>query len=170
MMSRAFPKKHRRQGMETFFMEKILASLGISLKTLPVHLSGIVNDFQMLCAPEETKLTTIRAGNRWKAGDMASLRVWSDKPYCSKQVEFAQVQMKKVWEFEIKVVDKRHWGIFINKKYSGVFDEYSMSVVRLAKNDGLTVEDFVSWFSIHPKMKAEGFTGQIITWDQNLTY
>lgn len=169
--SRFFPKGHIQAGDATFFMEKILCGLGVTMKTLPVHLTGIINYFQMLCKPEDIKLTTIRAGNRWKAGDMASLRVWSGRHYNSKQIEFAQVDVKKVWSFEIKPLDLRYVGYFLNGSFMGMFDKFDISLQGISRNDGLTIEDFISWFSIYPKKTGGGwFQGQVITWHDNVKY
>jgi len=107
---------------------------------------------------------TIRAGNRWKAGDMASLRVWSDKPYRSKQVEFAQVEVKKVWPVQIKLVSGT-----IGIKVNGI-DIKGLAGPGIAKNDGLEWIDYVNWFNVHPKKVLQMFTGQIICWNQNIQY
>lgn len=161
-MSRFFPKGHIREGEATFFMEKILAGLGVTMKTLPDHLSSIVNDFQMLLAPEETKHHTIRAGDRWKPGDMVSLRVWSDKPRRSKQIEFAQVEVVKTWEVEIYTQGR-------DIKINGEVCDFDLAKA-VAKNDGLEWADFVSWFAIHPKKKGAEFRGQIVCWSQYVNY
>ena len=41
------------------------------------------------------KFHIIQKGNRWKVGDMASLRVWRDTPHrnFNKQIEFTKVEM-----------------------------------------------------------------------------
>lgn len=36
----------------------------------------------------DVKYHTIRAGNRFKKGDYFSPRIWTDKPYASKQYQF----------------------------------------------------------------------------------
>ncbi|WP_315823031.1 hypothetical protein [Paraflavitalea speifideaquila] len=86
------------------------------------------------------KAHTIRAGNRWKAGDLASLRVWTGRPYNSKQIEFAQVEVKKTWDISI-ADDFLHLGNGI----SG-FNEDHPLIQLIAKNDGLSPTDFISWF------------------------
>jgi hypothetical protein len=97
---------------------------------------------------------------------MASLRVWSDKPYRSKQIEFAQVQVKKVWPVEIWTGDRMSIG----------FPDIPGSQMRLlplcevAENDGLDCRDFEAWFNIHPKKKRQIFTGQIICWSDSIEY
>lgn len=163
--AQSFPKGHIRAGDATFLMEKILCGLGITMKTLPVHLTNIVNDFQMLLEPDDHKYHTIRSGNRWKSGDMASLRVWSGVPRRSKQIEFAQVEVKKTREF---VSSEAH--VFVDGWNIGPFHKDNKDLQTIAHNDGLSIEDFISWFSIHPKKTGEGFKGQIISWHDNLKY
>lgn len=165
MCSRTFPAGHPRKGEPTFFVEQILNAIlprgvngivdrnGISPAILP-----LINDFVLLDGRTE-KRHTIRPGNRFKPGDMVSLRVWSDKPYRSKQIEFAQVEVKKVWEIEISAF----W--FIN---NSILEHEK--VIELAKNDGLEYDDFISWFNIHPKKNNEVFRGQIICWSNEVNY
>jgi hypothetical protein len=165
--SRHFPKGHPKAGQPTYFVEKILRDLSIPNywaefqewnKEKPME---ILHEFSrtFYYPVQGNKHHTIRAGSRWKVGDMISLRVWSDKPYRSKQIEFAQVEVKKVWNIEIS----EFWWI------NDCILEHGQ-VAALAKNDGLTYEDFVAWFKIHPKKKDETFTGQIICWSSAIEY
>lgn len=111
---------------------------------------------------ETCKNHTIRAGHRWKVGDKFSPRVWSGKPYRSPQVILApDVEIKKIFDIRIK-----GWHVFINNKlYSGLWN--ASRAILLAKNDGLEIEDFWSWFS----QKGEpDFEGQIICWNEKITY
>jgi hypothetical protein len=155
--SRHFPKGHPKATQPTFFVEKIFAGLTPSITPDPLIIPGFIwAQFDDCKLP---KHHTIRAGSRFKPGDMASLRVWSDKPYRSKQVEFAQVEVKKVWEIEIGAF----WWI------DNRILEHDQ-VMNLAKNDGLAYDDFVNWFNIHPKKKEQVFTGQIICWSDKVNY
>src|SRR3954464_12353234 len=98
-LSRQFPRGHLRAGKPTFFVEKILNSLGYAefKKDLPPAVIDIINDFVILDG--QTKHHTIRAGHRWKAGDYLSPRVWSGKPYNSKQIIIGtDIEIKKVWD------------------------------------------------------------------------
>lgn len=171
MCSRTFPKGHPKAGSPTFFVEQILNAI------LPRGISGIVNrddispailpylnDFVLLDG-EQRKHHTIRAGSRFKPGDMVSLRVWSDKPRRSKQIEFAQVEVKKVWEIAIS-----DGNYSIDTIQIGSFIPGNTELVELANNDGLTDEDFWSWFNIHPKKQGDVFRGQIICWDDSINY
>lgn len=173
--SRYFPKGHRREGDATFFMEKILCGIGVTMKTLPPHLTSIINDFQMILEPDEHKHHTIRAGKNYKPGDQFSARVWSGAPRRSKQIEFAQLEVKKVWTFEI-VFDRGEYAddiyaVFkINGGDENDFDQQSDLLQKIATNDGLSVEDFIAWFSIHPNKKEQEFYGQVVCWNENIEY
>jgi hypothetical protein len=172
--SRYFPKGHPRQTQPTFFVEQILNAI------LPREINGVVNrddispailpylnDFVLLDG-RTNKHHTIRAGSRFKPGDMASLRVWSDKPYRSKQIEFAQVEVKKVWRIEI-------WPLIGRNMFIGfpVIPGKEMRVIPLcdvATNDGLECNDFIDWFAIHSKKSEDIFRGQIISWSSEIEY
>lgn len=161
--SRTFPSYHPRKGQLTFFVEKILNGIMPKQKnglvypdTLPAHVQNIINDFQMLCHPDEIKHHTIRAGKRWNVGDWFSPRVWSGKPYNSKQIIIApDIQIKKIWDFEI--YDKEL--LFDGK----ILD--SLTNIDCAINDGLEYRDFLDWFQ-YPKP----FSGQIICWNDKIEY
>src|SRR5690606_32324000 len=109
--SRTFPAYHPRKGEPTYFVEQIqncLCSMNLPLydKTVDPPLS-----FLNSLTNENVghKHHTIRAGHRWKAGDWFSPRVWSGKPYNSKQIQFApDIQIKKVWDLTIN-----HDGLFV---------------------------------------------------------
>lgn len=166
--SRHFPTGHPKAGQKTYFVEKVWNTMRLPDFSLPKEMRQYIHAYEQLLSPEQylqginvqdKKHHTIRSGSRWKPGDMASLRVWSDKPYRSKQIEFAQVEIVRVWEIEIS----EFW--FVN---GGILEH--RQVVELAKNDGLEYTDFVNWFNIHPKQKDHVFKGQILTWSDKINY
>jgi hypothetical protein len=166
MFARQFPKGHLKTGQPTHFVEKIWASLA---DTTDLTMGSVDMDFYVYYNCVLPKGHTIRAGERFKPGDMVSLRVWKDRPYCSKQIEFAQVEVKKVWSFHIYYV----WDdLYVDVgAYPGLpFCRSSEGLRVIAANDGLTIEDFVSWFTIHPKKKGNEFHGQIISWSPEIIY
>ena len=168
--SRQFPVSHPKKGEPTFFPESIINGLGLHVEYIQRQKFDWMSDFAL--SLNDPKFHTIRAGNRWKVGDWFSPRVWSGKPYASKQIQFASdIQIKKIWEFE-----------FINSTYNGEFghdkgrwflidniviSDYERGL--LAKNDGLDEDDFIDWFKCHPK-KKETFKGQILCWNENINY
>jgi len=166
--SRQFPKGHPKTGQHTHFVEKIWACPEVSILNTDLLKEEILN-FQRNEYLYQPKWHTIRTGNRWKDGDMASLRIWSDKPYRSKQIEFAQVEVKKVWQFNIHAVDgELIWQI--PGVGSGAFDAVSASISIISRRDGLEAEDFINWFAVHPKKRGAEFSGQIISWSDKIEY
>lgn len=165
--SRHFPKGHPKAGQPTYFVEKILRGIHeLRDEIKPLMDFGVWSN----CIP---KHHTIRSGSRFNPGDMASLRVWSGKPYRSKQIEFAQVEVKKVWEFSLYPGEREY--MFSINDYHAPIDyrpglHHHHLIGQLALNDGLTVNDFMYWFNIHPKKKEQVFTGQVISWSPDINY
>jgi len=160
IFSRNFPAYHPRKGEPTYFVEKIL--IGLGAKNI-FHNIQDLDQLQILTA--EVKGHTIRKGNRWKVGDKFSPRVWSGKPYASKQIIIApDIEVKKVWDIYMV------WGgynFFISTKGQ----DKPISVDMAAKNDGLVTEDFINWFCVTKKSRKGGnFSGQIICWNENINY
>jgi hypothetical protein len=150
IFSQVFPKYHPKAGQPTGFIEKIF-NLIYKENTemffdnkLPIWLDPRII---------ETKHHTIRTGNRWKVGDKFSPRVWSEKPYNSKQIIIApDLEVKKVYDIMIYPNNEIH----INGVHFATFGSENCQLI--AKNDGLEMNDFVNWFSKLP------FKGQIICW------
>lgn len=145
-VSRFFPAYHPRKGEPTYFVEKILRGLYELRDTVKPMMDM---DVWANCVP---KRHTIRESYRWREGEWVSLRVWSDKPYKSKQIEFAQIQLKQVIPVTIFNVRGE-----MSLKISGE-DKPSELIETVAKNDGLTLEDFKAWF------KSDITLGQILCW------
>lgn len=177
--SRFFPKYHPRAGQQTFFVEKIYSAIGVGGEYLHIPLPDVDNF--MYNHDEnyfEPKLHTIRAGNRFKVGEKFSPRVWSGKPYASKQIIIADdIEVKHTWDFKIVTEDddgENDWSFveFLGKQYTaygyGGYDDKKM--VEIAKNDGLEIKDFYDWFltgrTKNQRINNESkiFNGQIICW------
>lgn len=137
MVSRVFPSKHKRKGEPTYFVEKL--NQGV----FPEKHLGII-------AP---KITTIRSNYElWKkridevneGKAILSLRYWSGKPYCSKQVEFARfdkdsgIGIQELYFLQGSLLDP---SICCNRR---------INPYELIKNDGLNNEDFFEWFKDRP--------------------
>lgn len=153
--SRYFPNYHPRKGQSTLFVEKIWASIGKPDQS-------IIDEFiwpqGWLNQNFDPKHHTIRAGHRWKVGDKFSPRVWSGKPYNSKQIIIApDIEIKKVWDFDIREdgsyrIDKTVFGL--------------RGIREIAQNDGFAdSDDFELWFSPY-----KNFKGQIISWNDKIDY
>jgi len=155
--SRTFPSYHPRAGEPTFFVEKIwacLADMQICFKIPPYFIDYDFHQYYNATP----KVHTIRSGNRWKIGDKFSPRVWSGKPYKSKQVAIApDIEIKKIYHIDISPTFDVRLDSLEFPFENGYGD-------TMAKNDGLALKDFQNWFSTLP------FSGQIICWDEPRNY
>lgn len=160
MFSTVYPSYHPKKGLPTHFVEQILC--GLIMEDL-----GDTSLLKQSCVdvkaldPDRIKYHTIRAGSRFKAGDFMLPRIWTGKPYRSKQFQFAPpIEIKKVWNFEMKFLGEGKVPSFhIDNKFCNLSIELS-----LAKYDGFkNLTDFVAWFN-------KPTTGQIIAWNENLNY
>ncbi|PWK20292.1 hypothetical protein LV89_03835 [Arcicella aurantiaca] len=161
--SRSFPKYHSDFGKPTEFADKIQLGLG------KANLLELSKKYTVLPAP---KFHTIRKGHRWKVGDKFSPREWSDKPYCSKQNSLGDdLEIVKIWNFAVDFEDDFSLSWWIYNEY---FDTQNYKLLTekelevIAKNDGLSLQQFIDWFTKTPKFK--GFEGQIICWNESIKY
>lgn len=126
-VSKQFPKTHKRAGENTRFVENI----------------------KRLFSIESEKIHTIRANyelwskrakeiNEGKA--ILSIRYWNDKPYNSKQVEICRLERIGVEKLEDPT----------NFVYASIGDK-AINWEEIAKNDGLSFEDFCEWFKVRAK-------------------
>ena len=158
--SQFFPKSHPKSGQPTNFVEKIYKSLYL-MKSVPKEIVEAFNFEIMNDNNIGAKHHTIRNGNRWKVGDKFSPRVWSGKPYASKQIIIASdIEIKKIWHFQA-VGDY----FYLNGK------QFDVTSSDLPNNDGLSTDDFLAWFDMHPKKTlSDSFIGQILCWNENINY
>ena len=193
--SRTFPAYHPKAGQDTYFVEKILFSLPDFKDTAMGIFNGneeylellfrLNPDFEkadirrfwrslnsgwFLETPDNEELVgkhhTIRDGNRWKAGDWFSPRVWSGKPCNSKQIIIApDIQVKKEWRVEINFRQNSP-VMFVPDVQTRHIDMDLMD--KIAVNDGLDPQDFFGWFLFDKK--ADPFRGQIICWSPSVEY
>jgi len=178
--SRYFPKYHTRAGEPTYFVEKfynwlLLQPAMDSFDTIdklikcynPAIDEKIFHDFKysMQIGVDGIKNHTIRAGNHVNIGDTISFRVWSGKPYQSKQIIIApDLQVVKTWQFDFIF----HVGWY-QQILNGIEREGVDLTAKIAKNDGLILPDFLDWFNKTPTKKSI-FSGQIICWNSNIQY
>ena len=135
ILSKIFPATHPRKGEPTGFREKFLAAIK--------QLKG-----------EWWKLHTIRANYELWAKRIAevqrgeavlSVRQWSGKPYVSKQELIANLTKDDgvgIQKLQLEVADK------LFGKYHARIDDGcgSASIIELATNDGLSLDDWKDWF------------------------
>lgn len=172
MFSKTFPAEHPRKGEPTWFVQKILWSTLImagrsDLEPYPSPAGKIVKDLP--------KYHTIRGGfdegrgiplTRWEVGEIFSARIWEGKPYASKQSEFAQLQIKQIWDITIDANGVISMGKPGEQQYY-ISEEME---IKLANNDGLSLEDFQEWLVMPVFRKAKEWRGQIICWSDAINY
>lgn len=170
MYSKVFPPYHPQAGLPTYFVEKIWKGLWDMDNVYDIHLYQDPHDQHFHPWGKDLKnvhqftpkFQTIRSGNRWKVGDTFSPRVWSGKPYRSKQIIIApDIEVKKIWGFRFTgeyfmLDEKTYWG-----ETEGDFE----LLEQIGENDGLNRHDLVSWLK-----SDKPFTGQIICWNENIEY
>jgi hypothetical protein len=167
--SRTFPAYHPKKGQPTQFVEKFIESTSpknyspkgvyLELEYLNEQVSiDVLDEFsRSLVFLQDKKHHTIRSGKRFKKGDYFSPRVWSGKPYNSKQIVIApDTLITDVWDFKIE------GGVFFINKYKVEFESI---LYDLSHNDGLVRADLFAWFQ-YPK----DFRGQIICWNDTIKY
>lgn len=150
MLSEVFPKTHKRAGELTHFKEKFLLGQGCPDCASPQDLSGInISDCNgCVRACSFPKLHTIRANfPLWKkrikevqeGQAVLSIRQWTGKPYCSKQVEIAKLTTTNgVGVQKLEFID---YNIYFPKiGYALISDS------KLSSKDGLTLDDWREWF------------------------
>lgn len=141
--SRTYPAYHPKAGQPTYFVEKVLKSLGRETDRPDLIPKG----------------HTIRAGKRWKPGMKFTPRYWTGSPYNykrdgSKHLPFApDIEVVKTWAFEVTKE-----GYFLEGERLGLYQ-----LEEIAKNDGLLVNDLELWFN-------KPINGQIICWNEEIDY
>lgn len=127
-LSKYFLAMHKRAGEETNFKEKFLN--GEKIHTIRAN-------YPLW----EKRIKEVQEGRA-----VLSIRQWTGKPYRSKQVEIATLTA----EDEIGVQAARIVaGIYLKIIFGENFEHYFVSEEErtlLAKNDGLSLEDWKEWF------------------------
>lgn len=177
--SRVFPADHPKAGQPTYFVEKFLKGRPTTIEKEPWNPEKSLAEQLPFAFDIWDKLTpkyhTIRSGNRWKAGEYFSPRVWGDNinpktgrkgPYHSNQITIApDTLIEKVWDVII-FAEPSQSIICLPTESPSLFQMLSLGEV--AVNDGLEINDFERWFN--PKRKSVEFHGQIICWNSKVEY
>lgn len=120
-LSRNFLAYHKRAGEETHFKEKFLS--GEKLHTIRAN-------YPLW----EKRIKDVQEGRA-----ALSIRQWAGKPYRSKQVEIATLTAENgVGLQRLEFTDCRLRFPYTDSEWT--------SMVSLAKNDGLSLNDWVDWF------------------------
>lgn len=142
-VSRVFPSTHKRKGKQTFFVEKINQGVfpdkHLGIITSKIH--TIRSNYQLW----EKRIKEVQEGKA-----ILSLRYWSEKPYNSKQVEFARLDK----DSGVGIQDL----IFLNRNILDPIiainsDCLELDITDLCKNDGLIPDDFMDWFKSYDLSK-----------------
>lgn len=130
-LSHSFPANHAMHGKPTYFREKFLGTPGMlrKLHTIRANYTLWAKRFEKIAA-----------------GDAClSVREWMDRPYASKQVELVRLTKEDgigLQKLQLEVADK-----LFGKYYARIDDGCgSASIIELATNDGLSLEDWKEWF------------------------
>lgn len=127
-LSQNFPAMHKQAGKPTHFKEKFLR--GEKIHTIRAN-------YPLW----EKRIKEVQDGRA-----VLSVRQWTGKPYRSKQVEITTLTA----EDEIGVQTARIVaGIYLKIIFGENFEHYFVSEEErtlLAKNDGLSLEDWKEWF------------------------
>ena len=126
-VSRNFPSYHKRKGDDTNFVENIFAKIKIHT---------IRNNYDLW----KKRIDEVNKGEA-----VISLRYWTGKPYKAPQKEFYKLQKGDVG---VQKIERTVLGWFIDDIDSEI------NTTTLAKNDGLSFEDFKEWFK--KKVVMEG--------------
>ncbi|MDF1547152.1 MAG: hypothetical protein P1P88_04985 [Bacteroidales bacterium] len=116
MISEKFPAYHPRAGQETFFEDKIKS--GDKIHTIRQNF-----------ALWKKRAVIINSGD-----GVLSIRKWAGKPYRSKHIELFRFEIIYVQKIDY---DQEGWWSINHWLYRNA---------ELAKNDGLSEDDFISWF------------------------
>ncbi len=117
IVSERFPTIHKRAGEDTNFIQQIKD--GVKKHT-------IRGNYDLW----KKRIDEIQAGEAY-----LSVRIWTGKPYNSKQKEILQLT-----EVGIQKLDYHHFC------YSLDGSESLLTTYKLATNDGLSLDDFSEWF------------------------
>jgi hypothetical protein len=135
-LCKAFPATHSKAGEPTQFEKKLNA--GLKIHTIRYNAKNVWND----------RYNGIKSGNKY-----LSVREWTGRPYNSVQREFTRFD--KIGLQKIKMVYS------VDDAYPKIWiDDKEVSIQEVAKNDGLSVSDFVEWF--FGNNKENTFDGVII--------
>ncbi len=157
--SRKFPGYHPRAGEPTNFIEKIIK--GFEELKHPINEVDELFLDETIYSDLKPKWHTVRSGYRFTQGESFSPRVWSGKPYRSRQVTIApDVKIQKLWSF--KIIPKKKGTVLLLDKKEMAADMVGI----LAHFDGLSFYDFMKWF----KYPDTPFSGQIICWNPEIEY
>lgn len=142
MLSKVFPATHSRRGGSTLFSMKVIAA------KYPAIYEGMTPKIHTIRENYELwrdRIAKVEAGEA-----EICLRQWTGKPYRSKTVEIMRLGCKDGVGIQ-KLNFGWHGGRQVPVIEGWYMDGECGSKQELAKNDGLTLEEWQEWFKGHAK-------------------
>lgn len=133
-LSQVFPATHPRKGEPTNFKVSLLNALYIHNPNAPIKEHTIRGNYELW----RKRFEEIDAGNA-----CLSIREWSGKPYQSKQVEIAR--LTKADGINLQKLTLKP-SLNCCGTVPGEWHQHGVPEDTLAKNDGLSYEDWKAWF------------------------
>jgi hypothetical protein len=133
-LSRCFPAKHSKAGEPTQFRDAFYAGQVFNRGSECLYVRPKLHTIRANYPLWEKRIKEVQEGYA-----VLSIRQWTGKPYRSKQVEIATLTAENgVGLQRLEFTDCRLRFPYIDSEWT--------TMVLLAKNDGLSLNDWVEWF------------------------
>ena len=150
LLSRQFPKGHKKEGQPTFFKEKFMFGQQCQFCPPKDRDTNYPECDECLKNCDPAKVHTIRTNyDLWakrfeeveRDEACISVREWTDKPYRSSQIEIARLTKEHgIGIQKIELTNDLSECIIRNRHFN---------YVEIAKNDGLPPDDWLDLFKVH---------------------
>ena len=141
-LSQKFPAKHPRKGEPTNFNNQLLNAvwrahnMSVGFPQFGMKLHTIRANYPLWAK----RFAQIEAGKA-----ILSVRYWTGKPYCSKQMEICKLTKADGIGLQKLEVTANCFGIN-NWQHFNIDGRGYMSINAIPNNDGLSREDWIDWF------------------------
>lgn len=143
MLSKAFPSTHPRKGEPTRFFDKFLAGQALSRE-------GWLVDPKLHTIRANFPLWAKRIAEIQRGEAVLSVRQWLGAPYRSKQITIATLTAEDgVGLQQLTDLDTNAYGFYPCVRV----DKRNIDKLLVAQNDGLSLEDWLSWFKNYDHTK-----------------
>jgi hypothetical protein len=136
IISKYFPKTHKRAKEETFFVDKILAGQSIDSNAWK-KIHTIKSNYDLW----KKRIDKVNNGSA-----VLSLRYWSGRPYNSEQIEICKLDRDSGIGIQKIIIYDEIISLTIEISENNMFVISYPLVLNLCKNDGLSFKDFKDWF------------------------
>jgi hypothetical protein len=146
LLSKTFFQGHPKAGQETNFRRSVINGQGCDLCS-GKNSAVICMDLNCNESSITRKIHTCRANyDYWKKkidrleaeGGVLSIRQWSGKPYRSPQEIIVDIPASEIGVQELTFRKDRAASVLVDGK--------NANFIQIARNDGLSANDFKSWF------------------------